>query len=589
MDRLPSFITAAALMIAAAGIAVPARSQSAPADDSVRIQGRPLADWLAGLDDRDPAQRKWALLVLRRSSRDRPDVPIPGLAEAIKRVESQDPDPDIHRFAEEWLSEMSRLRGRVGVRGFRAAPTPLRLVDLQGHPVAGAIVSTSFERDRDRERRFRPSEPGESRTSDASGEATLTLAQGDVVYTIRQDREGAIVGLHRVDPEQVARPITIAMHPACRVRMRIELPDLRAAAARLNADLGDDYASRSATAHLHDRFGNPTLGMRLSTHSSDGHLEFLLPPGRYVFEASCPWNYRQLEPIEIQPGQRLRNLGTIEIPAGRRFGQGIFPDYHRFSLPDPPARPEDEAGRERIQLRRVGRLPLNDDTGGAMGLAFSPDGRLLATGHLDGNNREFMPGAVKLWDTRTGKLVATWPVPVESGGVCALAFSPDGRTLAGPVGRFDGIAPAWPVVLWDVDGRRAPRVLRGHRAWVTAVAFAPDGKTLASGGTDRTVILWDVAGGREAGASRRPWPGSRRWPSRPTASRWRSPAGRAWACGTCPADDSGRAWTSPGSSRSCRSPSRPTAGPWPPPASMPSAAGCGCTTSPTIPRPSAPT
>ena len=359
-----------------------------------------------------------------------------------------------------------------------AAPTPLRLVDLQGHPVAGAIVGTSFERDRDRERRFRPSEPGESRTSDASGEATLTLAQGDVVYTIRQDREGAIVGLHRVDPEQVARPITIAMHPACRVRMRIELPDLRAAAARLNAELGDDYASRSATAHLHDRFGNPTLGMRLSTHSSDGHLEFLLPPGRYVFEASCPWNYRQLEPIEIQPGQHCGTWGPSRYPPAAGFGQGIFPDYHRFSLPDLPARPDDEAGRERVQLRRVGRLPLDGETGGAMGLAFSPDGRLLATGHLDGNNLDFLPGAVKLWDTRTGKLVATWPVPDETGGVYALAFSPDGRTLAGPVGRTDGIAP---------PGRSC------------------SGTSTAAGRLGCSAVIGH---------------GSRRWRSRPTARPW---------------------------------------------------------------------
>jgi WD40 repeat protein len=82
--------------------------------------------------------------------------------------------------------------------------------------------------------------------------------------------------------------------------------------------------------------------------------------------------------------------------------------------------------------------------------------------------------------------------------VLALAFSPDGRTLAGPVGRLDGLSSAWPVVLWDVDGRRAPRMLRGHRAWVMAVAFAPDGKTLASGGADKSVILWDAALGREA-------------------------------------------------------------------------------------------
>ena len=96
MDRLRRFLSAAALMIAAIGIATPGRSQSAPGDDPpILIQGRPLAEWVAGLDDREPAQRMWALLVLRRSSKDRPDLSIPGLAETIKRVESQDPDPDV--------------------------------------------------------------------------------------------------------------------------------------------------------------------------------------------------------------------------------------------------------------------------------------------------------------------------------------------------------------------------------------------------------------------------------------------------------------------------------------------------------------
>jgi WD40 repeat protein len=504
MDRLRSLLMAAGLMIATAGIAAPARSPSGPGDEPpLLIQGRPLAEWVTGLGDEDPAQRKWALRVLRRSSRDRPGHLIPGLAEAIKRVALQDPDPDLRRFAADWLSEVSRLRGTAGVtegdQQGRGAATPLRLVDLQGHPVAGAVVGTSFERDRDRERRFRPVEASESDTSDARGEASLTLADGTVVYAIRQDKEGAIVGVHRVAPEEVARPIPIVMHPACRVRMQIELPELRAAAARLHAELGDDYAWRGATAHLPDDFGNSGPAMRLSTHSSDGHLEFLLPPGRYVFVASWPWNDRQLEPLEIKPGQRLRNVGTIEIPVRQAVRQGIFLDYHRFSPPDLPARPDDEAGGARIKLRRVERLPMDGETDGAWGVAFSPDGKLLATGHSDKNNLDFMPGDVRLWDTRTGKLVATWPVPSEAGGVRALAFAPDGKTLAGPVGRMDGLSPAWPVVLWDVDGRRAPRVLRGHRTWVLAVAFAPDGKTLVSGGADKTVILWDVAGGREAG------------------------------------------------------------------------------------------
>jgi hypothetical protein len=499
MDRLRGFLLTAALMIAAFGIATPGRSRSAHGDEPpIRIQGRPLAEWLAGLEDPDPAQRRWSLQILRRAMQERPDRPIHGSAETIGRVMLRHRDPDVRKVATDWLLEMTRLHEPAGVtKGYqpgKAAPTPLRLVDLQGHPVAGAVVGTSFERDRDRERLFRPVEANESDTSDARGEASLTLTDGTAVYAIRQDKEGAIVGVHLVAPAEVGRPIAIVMHPACRVRMRIDLPDLRAAAARFHAELGDDYASRAATVYLGLYHKN-----LLDTHSSVGDLEFLLPPGRYELVARSPGGYRQLGPLEIRPGHRLRDLGTIVMSGAGAARQGIFLNYHRFRPPGFAARPGDEAVGERIQLRRVERLPMDGETAGAWGLAFSPDGKLLATGHSNKNDLNFLPGDVRLWDTRTGKLVATWPVPDEAGGVRALAFSPDGKTLAGPVGRTDGLSPHWPVVLWDVDGRRAPRVLRGHRTWVRALAFAPDGKTLASGGTDRTVILWDVAGGREEG------------------------------------------------------------------------------------------
>ncbi len=71
--------------------------------------------------------------------------------------------------------------------------------------------------------------------------------------------------------------------------------------------------------------------------------------------------------------------------------------------------------------------------------------------------------------------------------VLAVAFSPDGRTLA--TGSFDGTSRPW-----DVATRRlAGGALAGDVGLVNSVAFSPDGAILATGGQDGTVRLWDVA------------------------------------------------------------------------------------------------
>ena len=121
-------------------------------------------------------------------------------------------------------------------------------------------------------------------------------------------------------------------------------------------------------------------------------------------------------------------------------------------------------------------------------LDFSPDGKTLvsAGGRL-----------LKFWDTATWKEKA--PQIQHAPEVVCVKFSPDGKLLAISDGKSD--LPHYDVlqtsiILWDVNAHAEVRRLWGHSNTIWALAFSPDGKTLASGSADQTVRFWDPATGR---------------------------------------------------------------------------------------------
>ncbi len=233
-------------------------------------------------------------------------------------------------------------------------------------------------------------------------------------------------------------------------------------------------ASYQGTVRLWDAAGGSER-MLLQEGGADkgGQLVVFSPDGKWLAasdlsSAGSLW--------ELRKGQRPR---AMAVDVGGAQAMAFSPDGALLAI----------GYRGCLAVKEVAtgkELFESDAEGGVAVVAFSPDGKLLASAaDLDAINRATGDPAIRLRDPSTGKVVAK--LEGHTGCILSLAFTPDGKTLASS--SYDDT-----IRIWNVAKRETIRQIHTP---VDRIAFSPDGKKLATAGTNNGKVRFFDPGSGE--------------------------------------------------------------------------------------------
>ena len=230
-------------------------------------------------------------------------------------------------------------------------------------------------------------------------------------------------------------------------------------------------------------FWDTTTWKRIKTIKGYNKVCFS-PDGKTLAALSSGFEDASIALLDVATGDKIKtfspNIKTISYnPISESCSIALSPDGNLLAAGCTPR--WSELGHVALWDVKTGDMikELQGHEFGINSIAFSPDGKLLASGGWGYHT-------IILWDVKTWDRIKELHRNQDNHSpIYSVAFSLDGKLLA--AGSDD-----YSIILWDVAAGKNIKTLKGHSGSVKSVVFSPDGKMLASVSSDKTIVLWDM-------------------------------------------------------------------------------------------------